>query len=271
MMSDTIKQFDDGLWQYIDYVPLEQSIVVETVKTRYADGMVWFDKHEMASILGWEVRDTRRYLDEKESKGELTQEHVAVFEDKTRAGRKFKTKCYSAKIFQQLCGASKIEGDQHKMWVLSKSGLDDNNDYERHMLALMNKNDEIESKYKYNILDFLWYHGEKVREAGGYSDGYFVLFYYMLFSILPVALLSPHFLPVTIAFVLILALVCVLLLASRQRRWAIKVHYGLNYEIYNIKFKRFFSFDGIFMTVHILSWFAWWWLLALLLKRCYFG
>ena len=251
-----MKQFDDGQWQYVDYYSLEQSIVVEPVKTRYADGMLWFDKFELASLMGWNVRDTRRYVDELESSGELAQEHIAIFEDKTPEGRKFNTKCYSAKIFQQLCDTAQIEGDQRKMWVLSKSGLDSNHNYERHVLALMKKNDEIESRYRYNIIDFLWYHGERVKEIGGRSDGYFVILHYMIFAFVPIAYFSPQFLPVAIALVLMLALVCVLLFYSRQRRWAIKVHYGLKKKkkkALSIKSK-----DGIFMTIHLFSWIAWW-------------
>ena len=258
-----MKQFDDGQWQYVDYYSLEQSIVVEPVKTRYADGMLWFDKFELANLMGWNVRDTRRYVDELESSGEHAQEHIAIFEDKTPEGRKFNTKCYSAKIFQQLCDTVQIEDDQRKMWVLSKSGLDSSHNYEKHVLALMKKNDEIESKYRYNIVDFLWYHGEKVKEAGGRSDGYFVLLYYMIFSIVPVAYFSPQFLPLAIAFVLIMALVCVLLFSSRQRRWAIKVHYGLNLKKKNAEIS---SKDGIFVAINLFSWIAWWTMLAVLIK-----
>ena len=261
-----MKQFKDGEWQYIDYVPLEQSISVWPVKTRYSDGMAWFDKYEMASLLGWEVRDIRQCLDELEANGNLPKDEIAMFEDKTSGGRILNTKCYSASIFLQISEASEIEDNQHKLWVLSKSGLDPNDKYEKHVLSLMDKNKEVESKYKYCILDYLWYHGERVKEAGGYSDGYFVLLYYMIFSIIPVAVLSPRFLPVTIALVLIMALLCVSLLFSRQRRWAIKVHYGLNYKINNSKWTRINSSHGLFMTIHLLSWLVWWTLLANLLK-----
>lgn len=258
-----MRNYNDGEWRYIDFFPLEQSIIAEPVKTRCAGGMLWFDKFEMASLMGWRVHDTRRYVDELESRGELAQEHIAIFEDKTPEGRKFNTKCYSAKIFQQLCDTVQIEDDQRKMWVLSKSGLDSSHNYEKHVLALMKKNDEIESKYRYNIVDFLWYHGEKVKEAGGRSDGYFVLLYYMIFSIVPVAYFSPQFLPLAIAFVLIMALVCVLLFSSRQRRWAIKVHYGLNLKK---KTAEISSKDGIFVAINLFSWIAWWTMLAVLIK-----
>lgn len=261
-----MKQFKDGEWQYIDYVPLEQSISVWPVKTRYSEGMAWFDKYEMASLLGWEVRDIRQYLDEMEANGNMPKDEIAMFEDKTSGGRILNTKCYSASIFLHISEASEIEGNQHKLWVLSKSGLDTNHKYEKLVLSLMDKNEEVESKYKYCILDYLWYHGERVKEAGGRSDGYFVLLYYMIFSIIPVAVLSPRFLPVTIALVLIMALLCVLLLFSRQRRWAIKVHFGLNFKINNSKWTAINSNHGLFMTIHLLSWLVWWTLFATLLK-----
>ena len=261
-----MKQFKDGEWQYIYYVPREESIAVWPVKTRYADGMVWFDKFEMASLLGWEVRETRRYLDELENNVQLPQNHVALFEDKTSGGRIFNTKCYSASIFLQMSDVSEIEGNQHKLWVLSKSGLDPNHDYEKLVLDLMAKNDEIEGEFKYNILDYLWYYGEKVKEAGGYSDGYFVLFYYVIFSIIPISIISPHFLPIIIALVLLFSLVCVLLLFSAKRRKAIKIHFGLNRITIINPMKSRFQIDGLFLFIHIFSWIAWWFLLAVLLK-----
>ena len=69
----TQNKYKDGEWEYIDYFPLEQSIVPCPVKTRYVRGMAWFDKFELAKLLGYEVRDIRRYLDELEANGELSQ------------------------------------------------------------------------------------------------------------------------------------------------------------------------------------------------------
>ena len=261
-----MKQFKDGEWQYIYYVPREESIAVWPVKTRYADGMVWLDKFEMADLMGWDVRETRRYLDELEKKEELPQKHIAFFEDKTSGGRKFDTKCYSASIFQQITEVSEFEGNQHKLWVLSKSGLDPNHDYEKHVLYLMAKNNELESGFKYNILDYLWYHGEKVKESSGRSDGYFVLLYYVIFSIIPISIISPHYLPIIIALVLLFSLVCVLLLFSAKRRKAIKVHFGLNRISIINPMKSRNQKEDIFLFMHMLSWIAWWFLLAVLLR-----
>lgn len=165
-----------------------------------------------------------------------------------------------------MSDVSEIEGNQHKLWVLSKSGLDPNHDYEKHVLDLMEKNNEIESGFKYNILDFLWYHGEMVKESGGRSDGYFVLLFYVIFAILPISIISSRFLPIVFVLVLLFSLVCVLLLFSAKRRKAIKIHFGLNRVSIINPMKSRIPIEGHFVFIHILSWLAWWLLLAFLLK-----
>lgn len=229
----TQNKYKDGEWEYIEYYPLEQSIVPCPVKTRYVRGMAWFDKFELAKLLGCEVRDIRRYLDESEANGELSQEHIAILEDKTQGGRKFDIKCYDATVALKIADYDTVPDKQFLLWIKSKSSLDTEHEYEKHVLKLMKENDEIEKKHTYNIFDLIWYNGEWVEEEAysankfTRSDGYMRFFVFLL----PIIVTSIYCVKISLAFLFIPIIIFAayfLRFINKERRWAIKVHYGLN-------------------------------------------
>lgn len=228
-----MNKYKNSEWEYIEYFPLEQSIVPCSVKTRHVRGMVWFDKFELANLLGWEVRNIRHHLDELESNGELSKEHIAILEDKTLGGRKFDTKCYDATVAIKVADYDTVPDKQFLLWIKSKSNLDPEHEYEKYVLKLMKENDEIEKEYTYNIFDLIWYNGEWVEEEAysankfTRSDGYMRFFVFLL----PIIVTSIYCVKISLAFLFIPIIIFAayfLRFINKERRWAIKVHYGLN-------------------------------------------